>query len=61
MLKNGAPPDNFRVNYRLLCMEFYEQSNRILKVITVWFMVLSQIFIDGRFNQKFNFLEYEDE
>ena len=36
MLKNGAPPDNIGVLFRLLQMEilWFKQFNQILKVIT---------------------------
>ena len=37
MMKAGAPPDKFRVPY---CM--VSQTELILRVITLWFLVLSQ-------------------
>ena len=40
MMKNGAPPDSFRVLYRLLPLEFHGFTSRT--DITLCFLVLSQ-------------------
>ena len=49
MMKSGAPPDKVRVLHHLLPIEFYDLNSKIdfFKVITLWFLVLSQFFIDG--------------
>ena len=54
MMKSGAPPDKFgvlyrMVTYRISCL----QTELILMVITLWFLVLSQFFRDGMSPFKF--------
>ena len=49
MMKSGAPSDKSwcpapSVTYRI---PWFQQQNYILRVITLWFLVLSQFFIDG--------------
>ena len=57
-MKSGAPPDKFGVLHRLLQIEFHGLNSRIdflrFKVITLWFLVLSQFFVNGMspFNQN---------
>ena len=41
MMKSGAPPDKFEVLYRMVTY------NLIPRVITLWFLVLSQFFRVG--------------
>ena len=45
MMKSGAPPDKFGVLYPMVTM--VSQAELILRVITLWFLVLSQFFRDG--------------
>ena len=53
MMKCGAPPDQFGVLYRMLIYSMVSQAELILRVITLWFLVLSQFFRDsmGPFKQ----------
>ena len=44
MMKSGAPPDNVGDLHLLLPIEFHGFTSR---VITLWFLVLSQFFRDG--------------
>ena len=46
MMKRGAPPDQVGVMYPLLPIEFhgFTKQNWFLRVITLWFLVLSQFF-----------------
>ena len=48
MMKSGAPPDKFGVLYLCLPIEFHGFTSRInsLRVITLWFLVLSQFFLE---------------
>ena len=39
MLENGAPPDKFGVQYRLIYLEFHGFNSRIDICITFWFLV----------------------
>ena len=53
MMKSGAPPDKFGVLYRMITYNsMVSQAELILRVITLWFLVLSQFFRDrmGPFN-----------
>ena len=49
MMKRGAPPDKFRVHvpYVYLYNSMVSQAELILRVITLWFLVLSHFFRDG--------------
>ena len=49
MMKSGAPPDKFRVLYRMVTyrIPWFHKAELILRVITLWFLVLSQFFLDG--------------
>ena len=50
MMKSGAPPDKFRVLYRMVTYRipwFTSRINSKGPVITLWFLVLSQFFRDG--------------
>ena len=49
MMKSGAPPDKFGVLYLCLPIEFHGFTSRInsLRVITLWFLILSHFFIEG--------------
>ena len=49
MMKSGAPPDMIRspVQYGYLYNFMVSQAELILRVITLWFLVLSQFFRDG--------------
>ena len=51
MMKSGAPPDKFGVMYRIK-NSMVSQAELILRVITLWFLVLSQFFREymGHFN-----------
>ena len=46
MMKSGAPPDKVSVLHCLLPIEFHGFTSRIafVRVITLWFLVLSQVF-----------------
>ena len=47
MMKSGAPPGKFGVLYRRVTYRIYSmvsQVELILRVITLWFLVLSQFF-----------------
>ena len=46
-MKSGAPPDKFGVLYRIIAYSIVSQAELILKVITLWFLVLSQFFRDS--------------
>ena len=48
MMKSGAPPDTFGVLYRMVSYRKSMVSQaEFLRVITLWFLVLSQFFKDG--------------
>ena len=49
MMKYGAPPDKFvvQVPYVYLSNSMVSQAELILRVITLWFLVLFQFFRDG--------------
>ena len=46
MIKCGAPPDKFRVHVRYVYLynSMDSQAELVLRVITLWFLVLSQFF-----------------
>ena len=54
MMKSGAPPDKVGVLYHMFTyrIPWFSQAELILRVITLWFLVLSQFFRDsiGPFN-----------
>ena len=55
MMKSGAPPDRFIVLYRMVTyrIPWFAQAELILRLMTLWFLVLSQFFRDdmGPFKQ----------
>ena len=46
MMKSGSPPDKFIVMYHMFTYRI--PLELILRVITLWFLVLSHIFRDSR-------------
>ena len=46
MMKSGAPPDKFGVLYRMVTyrIPWFHKTELILRVITLWPLVLSQFF-----------------
>ena len=59
MIKRGAPPDEFGVLYHMVTyrISWFHKTDLIRRVITLWFLVLSQCFRDGMgpFKQNFRF------
>ena len=55
MMKSGAPPDKFVGLYRMFTyrVPWFSQAEIIVRVITLWFLVLFQFFRDG--TGPFNF------
>ena len=50
MMESGSPPDKFEVLYRMVTYRIpwlVSQAELILRVVTLWFLVLSQCFRDG--------------
>ena len=48
MMKSGAPPDKVGVLYCLLPIEFHRLAAELFsKVITLWFLVLVQFFLEA--------------
>ena len=62
MMKCGAPPDKFRVHvpYVYLWNSMVSKAELILRVIALWFLVLSQFFIDGMGPFKFLVKQWSD-
>ena len=46
MMKSGALHDKIRVLYRMVTYTRVSQAELILRVITLWFLVLSQFFLE---------------
>ena len=49
MMKSGTPPDKFGVLYSMFSYKnsMVSQAELVLKVINLWFLVLSHFFRDG--------------